>query len=389
METVRSSNPLKVESSRPAVLVVDDEYGPRESIAFSLASEFDVETCERASDAILRLKERQFEVVLLDIRMPEMDGIRALEEIRKSDKEISVIMLTGYGTLATAQQALLWGATQYLRKPPDIHELLSAVRNSTQIAAEKRHRARMVAEAIELNSALKREIQEKEPKVWQARAAVELVHDLANPLTVLIGYAGLLSGEARKLAAVGGSGADLLAEYAEVVERSAGYCQHLAENWRKATRQSTDFAAVNLDDLLHEVRRVIFFSSESIHISVSGSAWVRGAKFELSRVFQNLIRNSLEAGSTAVDVSILSDSEKVVVTIHDDGCGMDDATREKAWQGDFTTKSSGTGLGLSICRHLIGVHGGQLTLASRPGHGTTTRITLPNSNHASPSGTGV
>jgi DNA-binding NtrC family response regulator len=194
METVRSSNPLKVGSSRPAVLVVDDEYGPRESIAFSLASEFDVETCERASDAILRLKERQFEVVLLDIRMPEMDGIRALEEIRKSDKEISVIMLTGYGTLATAQQALLWGATQYLRKPPDIHELLSAVRNSTQIAAEKRHRARMVAEAIELNSALKREIQEKEPKVWQARAAVELVHDLANPLTVLIGYAGLLSG---------------------------------------------------------------------------------------------------------------------------------------------------------------------------------------------------
>lgn len=131
METVRESNPLKVGSSRPAVLVVDDEYGPRESIAFSLASEFDVETCERASDAIVRLKERRFEVVLLDIRMPEMDGIRALEEIRKSDKEISVIMLTGYGTLATAQQALLWGATQYLRKPPDIHELLSAVRDST------------------------------------------------------------------------------------------------------------------------------------------------------------------------------------------------------------------------------------------------------------------
>jgi signal transduction histidine kinase len=321
--------------------------------------------------------------------MPEMDGIRALEEIRKSDKEISVIMLTGYGTLATAQQALLWGATQYLRKPPDIHELLSAVRDSTQIAMEKRHRALMVAEAIELNNALKREIQEKEPKVWQARAAVELVHDLANPLTVLIGYAGLLSGEARKLAAVGGKGANLLAEYAEVVERSAGYCQHLAENWRKATRQSTEFAAVNVDDLLHEVRRVIFFSSESIHISASGSAWVRGAKFELSRVFQNLIRNSLEAGSTTVDVSILSESERVVVTIHDDGCGMDDATREKAWQGDFTTKSSGTGLGLSICRHLIGVHGGQLTLASSPGQGTTTRITLPNLNHASPSGTSV
>ena len=389
METVRSLNPLKVASRRPAVLVVDDEYGPRESIAFSLASEFDVETSERASDALARLRERQFEVVLLDIRMPEMDGIRALEEIRKSDKEIAVIMLTGYGTLATAQQAVLWGATQYLRKPPDIHELLSAVRNSTQIATERRHRARMVTEAIEHNNALKREIQEKEPKVWQARAAVELVHDLANPLTVLIGYAGLLSGEARKFAAVGGTGTELLAEYAEVVERSAGYCQHLAENWRKATRQSTDFAAVNLGDLLQEVRRVIFFSSDTIHISPSESAWVRGAKFELSRVFQNLIRNSLEAGATVVDVAISSDSKAVVVTIHDDGCGMDDATREKAWQGDFTTKSSGTGLGLSICRHLIGVHGGQLTLASSPGNGTTTRITLPSLDQASQSGTSV
>lgn len=386
METSGSSNPSKVASPRPAVLVVDDEYGPRESIAFSLASEFDVETCERAQDALARLRERQFEVVLLDIRMPEMDGIRALEEIRKSDKEISVIMLTGYGTLATAQQALVWGANQYLRKPPDIHELLSAVRRSSQTAIERRQRVRMVAEAIEHNDALKREIQEKEPKVWQARAAVELVHDLANPLTVLIGYAGLLSGEARKIANVGGVSAELLAEYAEVVERSAGYCQHLAENWRKATRQSTEFDEVDLVELLREVRKVIFFSSDSIHISSSGSAWVRGAKFELSRVFQNLIRNSLEAGSKKIEISITRNPTTHSIVIRDDGCGMDEATREKAWQGDFTTKSTGTGLGLSICRHLIGVHGGQLNLASVPNRGTTTSITLPILGGASAAG---
>ncbi len=386
METSSSSHIPRVGLSRSAVLVVDDEYGPRESIAFSLASEFDVETCERAQDALVRLRERRFEVVLLDIRMPEMDGIRALEEIRKVDKEISVIMLTGYGTLATAQQALVWGANQYLRKPPDIHELLIAVRRSSQTAVERRQRVRMVAEAIEHNDALKREIQEKEPKVWQARAAVELVHDLANPLTVLIGYAGLLSAEAKKVAAAGGRAADLLADYAEVVERSAGYCQHLAENWRKATRQSTDFSPVDLVELLQEVRKVIFFSSESIHLVAPKSARVRGAKFELSRVFQNLIRNSLEAGSKKIEISITQDLRTYVITIRDDGCGMDDATREKAWQGDFTTKSSGTGLGLSICRHLIGVHGGQLTMSSAPSKGTTTSITLPIHTEASAAG---
>lgn len=386
METSSSSHLSKVGSSRPAVLVVDDEYGPRESIAFSLASEFDVETCERAQDALVRLRERRYEVVLLDIRMPEMDGIRALEEIRKADKEISVIMLTGYGTLATAQQALVWGANQYLRKPPDIHELLVAVRRSSQTAIERRQRVRMAAEAIEHNDALKREIKEKEPKVWQARAAVELVHDLANPLTVLIGYAGLLSAEAKKLAASGGRSADLLADYAEVVERSAGYCQHLAENWRKATRQSTDFALVDLVELLQEVRKVIFFSSESIQIVTPEFARVRGAKFELSRVFQNLIRNSLEAGSKKIEISITQGLGIHIITIRDDGCGMDEATREKAWQGDFTTKSSGTGLGLSICRHLIGVHGGQLTMSSAPSKGTTTSITLPIHSEASPDG---
>lgn len=385
METLISSHVLKGGSPRPAVLVVDDEYGPRESIAFSLASEFDVETCERAQDGLARLRERQFEVVLLDIRMPEMDGIRALEEIRKFDREISVIMLTGYGTLATAQQALVWGANQYLRKPPDIHELLKAVRTSYQSTVERRQESRMVSEAAQLNEALKREIQEKEPKVWQARAAVELVHDLANPLTVLIGYAGLLSAEARKIANAGGGAAVLLAEYAEVVERSAGYCQHLAENWRKATRQSTSFAPVDIVELLLEVKRVIFFSSDSIRISGPTRSDVLGEKFELSRVLQNLIRNSLEAGSTAVEISVFEEADSVGIRIQDDGCGMDDVTREKAWQGDFTTKSTGTGLGLSICRHLIGVHGGKLTIASIPGQGTTTCVTLPRLAHGAQS----
>lgn len=372
-----SSHLLRVGSPRPAVLVVDDEYGPRESIAFSLASEFDVETSERGQDALRRLKERQFEVVLLDIRMPEMDGIRLLEEIRKSDKEISVIMLTGYGTLATAQQALVWGANQYLRKPPDIHELLRVVRESYQATLERRQKSRILSEATKLTEALKREIQEKEPKVWQARAAVELVHDLANPLTVLIGYAGLLSAEARKIASTGGGASVLLAEYAEVVERSAGYCQHLAENWRKATRQSTSFAPVDVVALLLEVKRVIFFSSDLIRISGPDRSEVLGAKFELSRVLQNLIRNSLEAGSSKVEVLVSEEPDSVSISIQDDGCGMDEATREKAWQGDFTTKSTGTGLGLSICRHLIGVHGGKLTVASVPGQGTTMRVSLP------------
>src|ERR1044071_4331821 len=94
-------------ANKPLVLVVDDEYGPRESIAFTLSSEFTVETAERAAEALNKLRAKTFSTVVLDIRMPEMDGIRALEEIRKIDPLVSVVMLTGYGTLLTAQQAMV------------------------------------------------------------------------------------------------------------------------------------------------------------------------------------------------------------------------------------------------------------------------------------------
>ncbi|MCX6934236.1 MAG: response regulator [Verrucomicrobia bacterium] len=89
------------EPTRALVLVVDDEYGPRESIAYTLATEFAVETAERAAEALKKIKATQFAAVVMDIRMPEMDGIRAVEELRKIDPLVSVIMLTGYGPLAT------------------------------------------------------------------------------------------------------------------------------------------------------------------------------------------------------------------------------------------------------------------------------------------------
>src|SRR5688500_2244927 len=189
MMTAKTSVAPAAAAEKLPVLVVDDEYGPRESIAFSLSGEFAVDTAERARDALVKLQARPYSAVVLDIRMPEMDGIRALEELRKIDAHVSVIMLTGYGTLLTAQQAMVAGANQYLRKPPDIAELIDAVRKQTQATRIRRAQAQVAIEAQNMNVALKREIEQNEPHIWQARASVELVHDLNNPLTVVIGYA--------------------------------------------------------------------------------------------------------------------------------------------------------------------------------------------------------
>ena len=230
-------------TEKPLVLVVDDEYGPRESIAFSLATEFAVETADRAKEALAKLKAKSYSAVVLDIRMPEMDGIRALEELRKIDQHVSVIMLTGYGTLLTAQQAMVAGANQYLRKPPDIPELIEAVRKQAQATRLRRAQASLANEALEMNAALKREIEQNEPQIWQARASVELVHDLNNPLTVVIGYASLLAEEARLIAQRDPDTAKKVLEYSAMVEKAAEYCHHLSENWRTAAKQAPVMAA--------------------------------------------------------------------------------------------------------------------------------------------------
>jgi len=309
--------------------------------------------------------------------MPEMDGIRALEEIRKIDPLVSVVMLTGYGTLLTAQQAMLAGANQYLRKPPDIAELIDAVRKQSEATRMRRHQARLSNEAREMNAALKREIEEKQPHIWQGRASVELVHDLNNPLTVVVGYAALLVEEARAVAAVDAERGRRLRDYAGIVEKAAEYCHHLSENWRAASKQATEFTRLDLVHVIQEVRHVVFFGEIAVQFSGLNSAMVRGSKFELMRVFQNLFKNALEAGAKQLMVSVSRSGDRVEVTVVDNGAGMDAEHMRRALKGGFSSKEHGTGLGLSICRHLLGTHGASLVLESAPGKGTTVRIVFP------------
>jgi signal transduction histidine kinase len=364
-------------ANKPLVLVVDDEYGPRESIAFTLSSEFTVETAERAAEALAKLRAKSFSVIVLDIRMPEMDGIRALEEIRKIDPLVSVVMLTGYGTLLTAQQAIVAGANQYLRKPPDIAELIDAVRKQTDATRVRRHQAKLSREAHDLNAALKREIQLNEPQVWQARASVELVHDLNNPLTVVVGYAALLVEEARAVAAADPERGSRLRDYAGIVEKAAAYCHHLSENWRLASKQTAEFTRLDLMHVMQEVRQVVFFGEIAVQFTGLSAAYIRGSKFELMRVFQNLFKNALEAGAKQLNVSVIRNGDMIDVTIVDNGAGMDAEHVRRALKGGFSNKVNGTGLGLSICRHLLGTHGATMVLESAPGKGTTIRMGFP------------
>ena len=351
---------------KPSVLVVDDEYGPRESIAYTLGGEFTVGTADRGRLALEMVREREYDAVVLDIRMPEMDGIRTLEELRKIDPQVSVIMLTGYGTLQTAQQAMVGGANQYLRKPPDVKELLDAVRLQAAATRQRRTQAAAARQAIALGETLRREILTKEPQIWQARASVELVHDLSNPLSVVVGYSALVADEARRLVQAKPEEAGRLIEYTEVVSKAARFCHHLAENWRGASKEAVSFEPLDLPSVVKEVLSTVLPGETAVKLTGLPAAAVLGSKYELMRVVQNLIKNALESGAKRINVDVSRHEERIRLAVEDDGPGMSPEDIRKALGGGYTTKVNGTGLGLNICRQIVTTHGGRMEMGARP-----------------------
>ncbi|MGA9120892.1 MAG: response regulator [Bacteroidota bacterium] len=110
------------------LLYADDEEPLRELVKSHLSLEgFDVETVSDGKEAVEMLDKQQFDLVLLDLRMPRMDGFAVLQYLTKRQNPPPVIMLTGVDDLAVASQCIKLGAADYLTKPYNFHELIDSV----------------------------------------------------------------------------------------------------------------------------------------------------------------------------------------------------------------------------------------------------------------------
>jgi len=127
-------------SEKPSILIVDDELGPRESLRMILKNDYRVETAGGGEEAMLLIDTSEFDLIILDIRMPEMNGIDLLKIIREKTTATEVIMVTAYATVDTATEALRLGAVDYLYKPFDV----SHVRNVVKKGLNKRSQSREV-----------------------------------------------------------------------------------------------------------------------------------------------------------------------------------------------------------------------------------------------------
>ena len=118
-----------------SVLIVDDEVGARESFKMILKNDYEVFLAKDAEEAFLQIKVHSPDVILLDIILPDLDGLKVLEKIKQNDPDIIVIMITATKTVKTAVEAMKLGAYDYVTKPFDIDELRLIITRSLSTKA--------------------------------------------------------------------------------------------------------------------------------------------------------------------------------------------------------------------------------------------------------------
>jgi len=123
---------MEAKVNSPNILIVDDEIGPRESLRMILKPNYNVYAVENGYAAIQMIQQTEMDVLTLDLKMPGMSGIDALKEIRIIDPDVMIIIITGYGTLKSAIEAIRYGVFDYIPKPFNVPEILSIIDKSIQ-----------------------------------------------------------------------------------------------------------------------------------------------------------------------------------------------------------------------------------------------------------------
>ncbi|HET9490506.1 MAG TPA: response regulator [Methylomirabilota bacterium] len=178
---------------RPRVLIVDDEIGPRESLRMLLKLAYEIKTADGANAALREIGEFRPDLVIMDIKMPEMDGLEVLRRIKRQDPSIEVIMITAYASLETVKLALSHGAFEYLIKPFSRQDLDDVVRRAlqrrqadlgqrNQVAHLVGEMRSLAAKTRELEEAARREAAEQSLRVTQLSILREMARTIVGQL---------------------------------------------------------------------------------------------------------------------------------------------------------------------------------------------------------------
>jgi signal transduction histidine kinase len=372
----------------PQILVIDDEVGPRESLRMLLKPNYQVHTADCVEAGLKLLKEKQPDTIVMDIRMPGMTGIEGLRKIREIDPHLSVIMLTGFGALDTAKEALRLGANDYISKPFDAHEMQEVIGRNVERTRVHRTSENASAEIKELNNRLLKELAQKERLASLGQASAEFVHDLGNPLTIVWGYVQLLAKRLEKSEQSGEEQNATSVKELNIIEQNVRLCRELLTMWQSyGSVEGSPPKAISVSEVLRGVVKGVTAMAAQSAVELKAvicedPCTIMGDTVQVQRAIQNVVINGIQAAAEKkgnVTIECTQRDFYVDLRVEDNGAGIAPAQINRIFDPYFTTKQakSGTGLGLYIAKKVIEDHNGSIKVDSTPNVGTVFTIRLP------------
>jgi len=395
------------------ILVIDDEVYIRDSVMGFLEDfGFEVIEAENGRIGLERFENEQPDLILCDLRMPEMDGLEVLAHVTEKNENFPIIIVSGAGNISDTVEALRLGAWDYIIKPiQDMNVLYHAVNKAFErkrfIEEKSRYQKDLELANKELKISLETLELTRDRLVQSEKMAAlgELVagvaHEINTPVGVGVTAASFLDAKTReffKLYKAGELKRSELENYLTTVEEVSSSIlinmERAAELISSFKQVAVDQSSENrrcfnlkeyMDEILLSLRPRYKKTSHVVRVTCEPDIELNSFPGAFSQILTNLIMNSLIHGfkdmeNRAIDIEITSKDGLVTFIYMDNGQGMDQKQKEKAFDPFFTTMrgKGGTGLGMSIVFNLVTqTLKGNISLESEIGQGMKLTMTFP------------
>jgi signal transduction histidine kinase len=367
------------------ILVVDDERSIRTACRRMLENEgFCVFEAWSADEALQLMKSSSFDLAMVDIMLPEMDGITFAGELKRIDENIEVIIMTGFPSMETALGAFNARASDFIIKPFSNKQLIRAAvrcleRKRLLQAIEMMNRE-LETKARDLE---KRNRELEEASAFKSQLISIIAHDLRSPLTAMAGYSELMCLTDLSPLEV--------KEMAREMQDGCLQLESLVHNLLDLSRIESGIIRcerkpVDMDGMLKRSVRIFQTraGSHSFHMNISSEP-VLGDEEKIFQILNNLIGNAVKFSppGSSIEISTTVKSEVLELRIRDEGIGIPAEEIPRIFQrfyrvsGPGAPQAPGSGLGLYIVKTLVEAQGGDIHVESEEGKGTTFIIQFP------------
>ena len=376
---------------RPLILVGEDQADMASFIAAQLKDEFDVLIAPDGQYAIDMTRQYQPDLLVLDMMMPEKDGLQVCHELRDEIQTagLPILTLTARADEETKIAALRSGATDFLTKPFSTSELQVRCKNLLALAFLNKklaNRNRELSHSIEQLKQSEVRMVQHAKMISLGRMSAGIVHEINNPLNYVNGAVQFLR---KRLDS--SSAASLCTDIIDDIQHGLKRVSNLVSNLRTfAHPNPTHVDSINLLECVRQACRLAagtYGLGARPVIHIDAGIVIKGNPTQISQLFINLIQNAHDACSSrgssghvpSIAIEAAAEEGQVSVTIEDTGIGIPSEIIDKIFDPFFTTKDvgQGMGLGLSICAAITESHGGHLNVRSVAGKGTEVIVSLP------------